>query len=265
MKLSEMRDMSGEVVLITGAAGNIGQVITKSLLELGATVVMVDVDNFRLKEFKDGNEEFIDKIYFIECDLEREESIDLIFNYVKDSLGRLDVLINNAAFVGDSEIEGWVEKFENQSIETWKRALNVNLTASFALSKKFSYLLKSRNNGRIVNISSIYGFLGPDMSMYRDTNMGNPAAYSASKGGLTQLTRWLSTTLAPDIRVNAISPGGIERSQPEKFKHRYISKTPLNRLGTEEDLVGAVLFLSSNMSKYVTGEDIVVDGGYSVI
>jgi len=260
-----MRDMSGEVVLITGAAGNIGQVITKSLLELGAIVVMVDINKNRLKEFKDSNEEFIDKIYFLECDLEREESVDFIFNYVKDNLGQLDVLINNAAFVGDSKINGWVEKFENQSIETWKRALNVNLTASFALSQKFSDFLKSRNNGRIVNISSIYGFLGPDMSMYSNTNMGNPAAYSASKGGLSQLTRWLSTTLAPDIRVNTISPGGIERGQPEKFKRRYISKTPLNRLGTEEDLVGAVLFLSSNMSKYVTGQDIVIDGGYSVI
>ena len=174
-----MRDMSGEVVLITGAAGNIGQVITKSLLGLGAIVVMVDINKNRLKEFKDSNEEFIDKIYFLECDLEREESVDFIFNYVKDNLGQLDVLINNAAFVGDSKINGWVEKFENQSIETWKRALNVNLTASFALSQKFSDFLKSRNNGRIVNISSIYGFLGPDMSMYSNTNMGNPAAFSA--------------------------------------------------------------------------------------
>ena len=139
------------------------------------------------------------------------------------------------------------------------------MTVIFAISQKFVKLLKSSGNGRIVNISSIYGFLGPNMNLYEDTSMGNPAAYAVSKGGLIQLSRWLSTTLAPNIRVNTISPGGIERGQPKEFQNKYISKTPLNKLGSEEDLIGVILFLGSNMSKYVTGQNIVVDGGFSAI
>jgi NAD(P)-dependent dehydrogenase (short-subunit alcohol dehydrogenase family) len=105
--------------------------------------------------------------------------------------------------------------------------------------------------------------LGPDLSLYQGTPMGNPAAYSASKGGLLQLTRWFSTVLAP-IRVNAISPGGIERGQPEKFQQRYIQKVPLARMGSDSDMKGATLFLASDLSSYITGQNIMIDGGFSV-
>ena len=103
------------------------------------------------------------------------------------------------------------------------------------------------------------------MKLYDGTKMGNPAAYSVSKGGLIQLTKWLSTTLAPSIRVNVVSPGGIERGQEKSFKEKYIERVPLKRLGNEEDLIGAILFLGSDMSKYVTGQNIIVDGGYGII
>ncbi len=101
------------------------------------------------------------------------------------------------------------------------------------------------------------------MSLYEDTAMGNPAAYAASKGGLTQLTRWLSTVLAPDIRVNCISPGGIARGQDEKFVKRYETRTPLKRMGKEEDMKGALLYLASDLSAYVTGQNLLVDGGWT--
>jgi NAD(P)-dependent dehydrogenase (short-subunit alcohol dehydrogenase family) len=105
--------------------------------------------------------------------------------------------------------------------------------------------------------------VGPDLSLYEETNLGNPAAYAATKGGLLQLTRWLATVLAPDVRVNAISPGGVWRNQPEDFLKRYVAKTPLRRMATEEDLKGAVAYLASDLSAYVTGHNLVVDGGWT--
>jgi NAD(P)-dependent dehydrogenase (short-subunit alcohol dehydrogenase family) len=106
--------------------------------------------------------------------------------------------------------------------------------------------------------------VGPDVGLYDGTQMGNPAAYAASKGGLLQLTRWLATVLAPGVRVNAISPGGVWRGQPEEFHQRYVARTPLRRMAREEDLKGAVAYLASDLSTYVTGHNLVVDGGWTV-
>ena len=123
---------------------------------------------------------------------------------------------------------------------------------------------KKNKNGVIVNISSIYGFLGPNNSLYKGIKyLNNPAAYSASKGGIIQLTRWLSTNMAPFTRVNALAIGGIKRNQPEKFIKRYKELTPLKRMANENDVVGPLLFLVSDLSKYITGQVINVDGGWS--
>ena len=125
-------------------------------------------------------------------------------------------------------------------------------------------LLEKSQYASVINIGSIYGLYGPDMSIYEGTGLNNPAAYSASKGGLIQLTRWLSTVLAPKVRVNCISPGGILRNQPEKFVKRYVNKTPLKRMGSESDIVGAVIYLASDLSSWVTGQNLIVDGGWGV-
>ena len=125
-------------------------------------------------------------------------------------------------------------------------------------------LLKAAKSGCIVNIASIYGMYGPDWGLYEGTSMSNPAAYAASKGGLIQLTRWLATTVAPDIRVNSISPGGIFRGQPEEFVNRYKDRTPLGRMANEEDFRGAIAYLSSDLSQYVTGINLPIDGGWGV-
>jgi NAD(P)-dependent dehydrogenase (short-subunit alcohol dehydrogenase family) len=115
----------------------------------------------------------------------------------------------------------------------------------------------------VINIGSIYGLLGPDMRLYDGTEMGNPAYYAAAKGGIVQLTRYWATTLAPEVRVNCVAPGGVWRQQPDSFHERYKSRTPLRRMATEEDLKGAVAYLSSDLSAYVTGHILVVDGGWT--
>ena len=123
--------------------------------------------------------------------------------------------------------------------------------------------LVESDGASIVNIGSIYGMLGPDWGLYEGTAMSNPAAYGASKGALIQLTRWLATTIAPKIRVNIVSPGGIFRDQPNSFVKKYEERTPLGRMANENDFSGAILFLASDLSRYVTGQNIIVDGGWS--
>jgi NAD(P)-dependent dehydrogenase (short-subunit alcohol dehydrogenase family) len=166
--------------------------------------------------------------------------------------------------VGTSQGEGWNTTFENQSLESWERALRINLTAPFQLIQKLLPVLGGEKNSSIINVSSIYGEFAPDWKIYEGTDMSNPAAYSASKGGLLQLTRWLSTTLSPSIRINAVSPGGILRNQHPKFVAAYVEKTPLGRMATEADVVAAILFLASESSCYITGQNIRVNGGWGL-
>lgn len=262
--LSKLADLTGRFAAITGGAGHLGRAMASALLQSGCAVILIDRDSAALEQAKADLLKYPGAdLFAVSCNLESEAARLEMAHKVAEQYGKLDVLINNAGFVGDNDLEGWVTPFAEQNIETWRRALEVNLTAPFHLVQLFAPLLTNSGKGSIINISSIYGFLGPDMGLYDGTSMGNPAAYAASKGGLIQLTRWLATTLAPFVRVNTISPGGIGRGQPESFVNRYIDRTPLNRMGTEEDFLGVIAFLSSDLSSWVTGQNIIVDGGWS--
>ena len=262
--LRELRDMSDRRVLITGGAGHLGRVMAETLAELGAETILLDCPGAQFGNIQsDLLHQWNVSCLCIECDLESEEERSRAIEQIKSDGKGLNCLINNAAFGGTTALEGWVTPFETQSLATWRRALEVNLTAPFHFSQAFRPELRTAKGGNIINITSIYGELGPDWRLYEGTEMGNPAAYGASKGGLTQLTRWLATTLAPEVRVNAISPGGVFRNQPEAFVERYVSKTPLNRMATEDDFRGAVAYLASDQSGYVSGQVIGVDGGWS--
>ncbi len=263
--MSQIMDMSGHRALITGATGRLGQVIAETLAEVGYDLILVDRNG---ENFYDLEKKLIDtwdiKVKSLPCDLEVERERESMISLVKSDRLGISCLINNAAFVGSSNLHGWVAPFEDQTIETWRRAFEVNLTAAFHLSQSFASELRASDRGNIINIASIYGEFGPDWSLYEGTAMGNPAAYSASKGGLLQLTRWLATTMAPDIRVNAISPGGIYRNQSKKFVDRYVSRTPLRRMAYEDDFRGVTAFLATSMSSYVTGQTLRVDGGWGI-
>lgn len=261
--IKELSDLSGRRALVTGATGSLGRVFADTLAELGADLVLVDLPGSDLQAL---NASLIENwgvdVENHTCDFENQTQRTELVGKLVDSGRRLNILINNAAFVGTSNISGWGVPFEDQSIDSWRRAMEVNLTAAFDLSQGLTPLLRDSKCGSIVNIASIYGMYGPDWSLYEDTTMGSPAAYAASKGGLIQLTRWLATTISPEIRVNAISPGGILRSQPEEFVKRYEAKVPLGRMASEEDFRGALAYLTSDLSKYVTGQVLQVDGGW---
>lgn len=264
-KLSDLQDLTGRVVLITGGAGHLGRTMAETMLQMGAAVTLVDRDTAALESAAETLRDAYPqcRIGIFEADLESGSAREDLVLQFKEQFNRLDVLINNAGFVGDSNLQGWAVEFEVQSIETWRRALEVNLTAPFHLAQLFAPLLRANGAGSIINISSIYGIIGPDLSLYEGTAMGNPAAYAVSKGGLLQLTRWLSTVMAPAVRVNSITPGGLKRGQPDAFANRYVAKTPMGRMGSEEDFAGAVAFLASAASAWVTGQNIVVDGGWT--
>lgn len=247
-------------VLITGACGGLGSRFSKHFVADDCELILLDRSASDLERLASelGSRKSVN---LVECDLGDEVSYE---EKVSDAVsGGLNVLINNAAFVGTSGLNGWAETFEKQSAEAWRKALEVNLIAPFRLSQLCADALRRSADGNIVNISSIYGLGGQIPDLYEGTEMKNPAAYGASKAGLLQLTRWLATTLAPDIRVNAVSPGGIERGQPESFIEAYNKRTPMQRMAKEDDLIGAVDYLTGPGASYVTAQNIVVDGGWT--
>jgi NAD(P)-dependent dehydrogenase (short-subunit alcohol dehydrogenase family) len=262
--LREMMSLAGRVALVTGGAGHIGRAVANGLAELGASIAIADV-------VAPGGEaaaaalaaNFAVKAASFACDFEQPAAVKDLPRQVRKKFGRIDILVNCAAFVGTSGLEGWAVPFEQQSPETWRRALEVNLTAPFILVQETAEDLAVSGHGSVINISSIYGLAGPDWRLYEGTAMGNPAAYAASKGALIQMTRWLATTMAPKVRVNAIAPGGVFRDTPEPFLGRYISRTPMGRMATEEDFKGAVAYLACDLSAYVTGQCLAVDGGWT--
>ncbi len=261
--LREMMSLDGRVALVTGGAGHIGRAVANALAELGANIAIADIAASGTDaaaalaaKFRTGSAAF-------PCDFEQPAAVKELPRRVVEKFGRLDILINCAAIVGTSGLDGWAVPFEAQSPETWRRALEVNLTAPFVLVQAAAGDLAASSHGSVINISSIYGLTGPDWRLYEGTDLGNPAAYAASKGGLVQMTRWLATTMAPKVRVNAIAPGGVFRDTQEPFLGRYISRTPMGRMATEEDFKGAVAYLASDLSAYVTGQCLAVDGGWT--
>jgi NAD(P)-dependent dehydrogenase (short-subunit alcohol dehydrogenase family) len=263
--LKELSDLKSRTALITGATGGLGKVFSETLAELGCNLILVDVDRSKLEKLKAHLVACFQVEIDLFCvDLELENLRSTFCKTLITSETPLDIIVNNAAFVGSQNLSGWNETFESQSLETWHRALEVNLTSIFHLCRDLYPKIKKSKHGSIINISSIYGLYAPNWSLYEGTNMGNPAAYAVSKSGLIQLTRWLATTLAPEVRVNSIVPGGVLREQPNIFVSRYSSQTPLRRMANEEDFRGAMAFLASDMSAYVTGQTLIVDGGFGI-
>ena len=265
MSIQKLMDLNGRRAMVTGATGGLGTVIAESLAELGSDLILVDRDKAEIEALQSRlSEAFGVSIIGSVCDLEQQDQRKVLIDGIVSDGQELNILINNAAFVGTTNLPGWNAPFTEQSVETWRRALEVNLVAPFELCRGMGQIMKHSRGANIINIASIYGQFGPDWRMYENTNMSNPAAYGASKAGLIQLTKWLSTTLAPDVRVNAISPGGVFTGQQESFVDAYSSRTPLRRMARYGDFAGGVAFLATEMAEYVTGQVLNVDGGWGV-
>jgi NAD(P)-dependent dehydrogenase (short-subunit alcohol dehydrogenase family) len=271
----ELMDLSGRRALITGGAGHVGRAAAETLLELGASVALLDretADSYagqvrdvpavaRGTDAKTAQPK--QDAFAVVCDLEDEAATRAAVREVTGRLGGLDIIIHAAAFVGTTDVDGWAVPFEQQRVDAWDRALRVNVTSAFVIVQEARDVLGRSGHGSVIFVGSIYGSSAPDTRLYEGTTMANPAGYGASKGGVMQLARYLSTELAPSIRVNTVSPGGIERQQPDAFRRRYEERTPLKRMAREEDLKGAIAYLASDLSAYVTGQNLLVDGGWT--
>ena len=263
--ISELIDLKNRSAVVTGGAGHIGLAICETLMELGANVSVLDINVVACEErCRDLNSRNYKASAFpIPVDLSDEkQTTQSVFASI-DKMGGLDILLHSAAFVGTTDYPGWAVPFERQTVDAWDAAMRVNLTSAFLMVRVAKPYLDESKHASIIFIGSIYGLVGPDNRLYEGTHMVTPAAYAAAKGGLVQLSRYLGTILASGIRVNTITAGGVWRGQPESFQKRYIEKTPMGRMACEEDFKGAVAYLASDLSSYVTGTNVIVDGGWT--
>jgi len=261
--LKELFRLDGRVALVTGGAGHIALACEEALAEMGAKIAVVDREQATCDaRAADLAKRFGVEAAGFEANLEERDACAALVKRVVNRIGRLDVLVNNAAYTGQSGVAGYAVPFPEQTVDAWDAAMRVNLRAPFQLSQA-AHVELAKHRGTILNIGSIYGVVGVRSSLYEGTKMGNPAAYNASKGAIVQLTRYLATVMAPDVRVNCLSPGGVERGQPDSFQKRYVAETPLARMATEEDFKGAFAYLASPASAYVTGQNLMVDGGWT--
>ena len=261
MAVHDFSSLKGRTVLITGGAGHIGSTLASAFLEKGSQVATADLESApAIGAFSDS-----DRHHHIVLDLGDSAMTTDLVDEVVDRFGRLDIIITAASWMGTSTAPpGWNVPFAEQDESLWAEALSVGVTANFALIKRSAAALAANGCGSVILIGSLYGFCAPQPAMYVGTGIHNLAGYAASKGAIIQLARWLSTAMAPEVRVNALSPGGVFRNQDPDFVRRFEERTPLGRMATEDDLVGPVLFLASDLSRYVTGHHLIVDGGFSV-
>jgi NAD(P)-dependent dehydrogenase (short-subunit alcohol dehydrogenase family) len=246
-------DLAGKRVLVTGASGLLGRALADGFAEAGSTVLLTGRDATRLEETASG----IAGSSTFAADLSDPAATDALFEWVSNE-GGIDVLVNNAGSAS-------AERFGEVTADEFRRVLDVNVVSTYLCSQHAAAAMRGRGGGAIVLIGSIYGSIAPDDRLYEGVDMvAASAAYCASKAALVNLTRELAIRLAPDgIRVNMVSPGGIERGQPDAFQRRYEARTPLGRMGTPSDMVGPVLLLASDSASYVTGVDLLVDGGFT--
>ncbi len=241
--------VKNKTILVTGSSGFLGHKII-SILKYNNKLILVDKNNPKnLKDFKN--------ITFYKVDFLNEKNFSNKIREIKKKYKKIDHIINLAAITGDQI------KLINKK-DVWKSVYEVNLYAPFLISSELKKNLLNSKSPSILNISSIYGTIQPKFDIYKNTKIKNSFDYSSSKSGLIYLSKWLAKKYAPKIRVNCISPGGIIRNQPKNFVKNYSSQTLLKRMANENDLIGPILFFLSDHSKYITGQNLVVDGGFSI-
>jgi len=262
-KVTKLFSLQDKNIVVAGGAGQIGFAMVQILSDAGANIILADIDEEMARDKLARAE--LKNISIIKLDVSDTESIQSF----SDSLGDISIhgLINSFHFKGNTRKLDTQSNFfaglEDYPEEAWDLVHNVNLKGSFLLSQKL--LPKMKNcNASIVNVSSTYGLVSANKSIYGDSGINSPVAYATSKAALLNLTRYMATHLADDgIRVNSLTPGGVFNNQSEEFLKNYCEKTPLKRMASPEDYQGAILYLISGASSYMTGANLVVDGGWT--
>lgn len=260
----EMFDLSGQVAIVTGGAGKLGSQICEGLAEARAHLVVASRQFESCQRKAEELSARGPEAFARSLDVTAKQAWQQLVQDVVEKFGRIDILVNNA-------YSGHLGRLEDMTLEEFESATRVGLSSVFLGSQAVAPAMRTLRKGVIINIASIYGIVSPDHRIYGRTGMNSPCNYGAAKAGIIQLTRWLATYLASDgIRVNCISPGGFyneklhELQDYDRFVENYCYKAPMGRMGGESDLKGATVFLASSASEYITGQNLVVDGGWTL-
>lgn len=246
-----MNNVLNKIIIVTGGSGLLGTEIVNHLKLNGAIVFNFDIT---------VNTDLDNRTCY--CDVTNQESIENALKFVLLNFQKIDALVNNAY----PRTSDWSNKFEDVNFSSWQKNIDLQLNSVFLVSQLILKVMSDQKFGSIINISSIYGLVGPDFSIYEGTNMTMPVAYSAIKGGIINFTRYLASYFGPqNIRINCISPGGIFDNHSNAFVENYNKKVPLRRMALPNDISPAVEFLISDSSSYITGQNLIIDGGWTAI
>jgi 2-deoxy-D-gluconate 3-dehydrogenase len=273
MKIQDKFNLTGRVAVVTGGVGLLGAEFCRTLAEAGAAVAVVDLNTSASQATTDALTKNGYQALAIPTDITQPDSVNAMVEKVLTEFGRLDVLVNSAAldpkFDPDAMKKGMAPgAFEDYPLDQWNSALNVNLTGMFLVTQAcVKPMLAQKKKGSIVNICSTYGLNGPDQRIYVKDGQRvafKPVYYTVTKAGVLGFTKYLAAYYAgTDIRVNALTPGGVFNNHEEYFVKNYSAKTILGRMANRDEMNGALLFLASDASSYMTGNNIVVDGGWT--
>lgn len=250
--------LKNKVVLLTGGAGLYGRGLTRDLAEAGATLVIAARNLDKLRAVADEEKARGHAVTAEQYDQGDEKSILALRDRLLEKHGRIDGLVNNAV--------ARPMKSPDSPVSDWEESMRINTTGPFLMTRAFGEVMAGRGGGSIVNVGSMQGMVGPSFELYKGTDMLQhpPPDYFVHKAAMLNLTRWYAAYLGPsNVRVNCLSPGGFFNNQPDIFVKRYCEKTMLERMADPSDLGGAVIFLLSDASKYITGANLPVDGGYT--
>ncbi len=257
--------------MIAGGGGILGPWFVAALAESGADIIVVDMDEVRAKQVaEDAQKAFGIKALGVECDISKPEDVNRMVVDVRQDFKHVDILLNAAATKTKS-LKNYLAPLEDYDLDTWNEIMATNIGGMFLMAQSVGkWMIDSGVKGSIIQIASIYGILGPkdriyEGSEYEGMPISTSPAYPASKGAVIAWTRYLATAWAKHgIRVNTITPGGVESGQNDEFKARYGKEVPLGRMAEASEMAGALVYLASDASSYMTGQNLVVDGGLTV-
>jgi NAD(P)-dependent dehydrogenase (short-subunit alcohol dehydrogenase family) len=260
-------DLSGKVIFLTGATGLLGSSYAKFLAKNNASLILCDIDLRSTDKLAESiSNKYNVKTIGLFCDVCDKASIEECARVGYKKFGKITSVINNAAATGEFLMKKGklFTEFSDFDLELWNATIKTNLTGPFLVAQVVEKYLIENGGGSVVNVSSTYGVVGPDHSMYEGLPFNSTVAYASSKAGIHGLTRWLSTYWGKHkIRVNTLVPGGVLNNHDELFVSRYSERTPLERMANKEDMPGMVIYLLSDMSQYCTGQQYFVDGGWT--